>query len=55
MIEHLADRRARQIPTFIARAGRDEVPAVNDSADRRRAQPIRDQAVTSPASLVMVF
>jgi acetyl esterase/lipase len=44
MIEHLGEKRAREIPLFIARGGRDEVPTVNDSIDRFVAGAIRDNA-----------
>lgn len=33
-IEHLSEERARSLPMFIARAGLDEIPTMNDSIDR---------------------
>jgi acetyl esterase/lipase len=44
MIEHLGDKRAREIPTLIARAGLDEIPTMNDSIDRFIARAIRENA-----------
>jgi acetyl esterase/lipase len=44
MIEHLGENRAREIPTLIARAGRDEIPTMNDSIDRFIARAIRENA-----------
>jgi acetyl esterase/lipase len=44
MIEHLGEARARQIPMLIARAGRDEIPTMNDSIDRFIARAIRENA-----------
>jgi acetyl esterase/lipase len=43
-IEHLGGKRAREIPTFIARAGLDEIPTMNDSIDRFIARAIRENA-----------
>jgi acetyl esterase/lipase len=40
MIEHLGESRARAVPLFIARAGRDSIPAMNDSIDRFIARAI---------------
>jgi acetyl esterase/lipase len=44
MIEHLGDKRAQQVPMLIARAGRDEIPTMNDSIDRFIARAIRENA-----------
>jgi hypothetical protein len=44
MIEHLGEPRARSIPMFIARAGRDQIPTMNDSIDRFIARAIRENA-----------
>ena len=44
VIEHLGAKRAREIPMFIARAGRDEIPTMNDSIDRFIARAIRENA-----------
>jgi acetyl esterase/lipase len=44
MIEHLDETRAKEIPTFIARAGRDEIPTMNDSIDRFIGRAIRENA-----------
>jgi acetyl esterase/lipase len=44
VIEHLGETRARTIPMFVARAGRDEIPTMNDSIDRFVARAIRDNA-----------
>jgi len=44
MIEHLGEPRARSIPMFIARAGRDEIPTMNDSIDRFIARAVRENA-----------
>jgi acetyl esterase/lipase len=44
MIEHLGAKRAREIPMFIARAGLDEIPTMNDSIDRFIARAIRENA-----------
>jgi acetyl esterase/lipase len=46
-IEHLGAKRARQIPWFIARAGLDEIPTMNDSIDRFIARAIRENANVS--------
>lgn len=43
-IEHLGEPRANGIPMFIARAGRDEIPTMNDSIDRFIARAIRENA-----------
>lgn len=34
VIEHLNEERARSLPMFVARAGLDEIPTMNDSIDR---------------------
>ncbi len=44
MIEHLGERRAQRMPMLIARAGRDEIPTMNDSIDRFIARAIRENA-----------
>ncbi len=44
MVEHLGEARARALPMFIARAGRDEIPTMNDSIDRFIARAIRENA-----------
>jgi acetyl esterase/lipase len=44
VIEHLDERRAREIPMFIARAGQDAIPTMNDSIDRFIARAIRENA-----------
>jgi acetyl esterase/lipase len=44
MIEHLGEPRAREIPIFIARAGQDAIPTMNDSIDRFIARAIRENA-----------
>jgi acetyl esterase/lipase len=44
VIEHLGEKRAREIPMLIARAGRDEIPTMNDSIDRFIARAIRENA-----------
>jgi acetyl esterase/lipase len=44
MIEHLGGKRAREMPMLIARAGRDEIPTMNDSIDRYIARAIRENA-----------
>jgi acetyl esterase/lipase len=44
MIEHLGEPRAQAMPFFIARAGRDEIPTMNDSIDRFIARAIRENA-----------
>jgi acetyl esterase/lipase len=44
MVEQLARPRAREIPMFIARAGLDEIPTMNDSIDRFIARAIRENA-----------
>jgi acetyl esterase/lipase len=44
MTEHLGEPRAKSIPMFIARAGRDEIPTMNDSIDRFIARAIRENA-----------
>jgi len=44
MIEHLGEPRTKAIPMFIARAGRDEIPTMNDSIDRFIARAIRENA-----------
>ena len=44
MIEHLGEPRARRLPLFIARAGRDAIPTMNDSIDRFIARAIRENA-----------
>jgi acetyl esterase/lipase len=44
VIEHLGGKRAREIPTFIARAGLDAIPTMNDSIDRFIARAIRENA-----------
>lgn len=44
MIEHLGEPRAKAMPMFIARAGRDEIPTMNDSIDRFIAGAIRGNA-----------
>ncbi len=44
VIEHLGAPRAQRIPWFIARAGRDEIPTMNDSIDRFIARAIRENA-----------
>jgi acetyl esterase/lipase len=44
MIEHLGEQRARQIPMFVARAGLDAIPTMNDSIDRFIARAIRENA-----------
>jgi acetyl esterase/lipase len=44
VIEHLGQPRARGIPWFIARAGLDEIPTMNDSIDRFIARAIRENA-----------
>jgi acetyl esterase/lipase len=44
VIEHLGKPRANAIPTFVARAGRDEIPTMNDSIDRFIARAIRENA-----------
>jgi dienelactone hydrolase len=43
-IEHLGEKRAQQIPMFVARAGLDEIPTMNDSIDRFIARAIRENA-----------
>nr|AQQ74477.1 hypothetical protein [uncultured bacterium] len=43
-IEHLGEPRANAIPMFIARAGRDEIPTMNDSIDRFIARAIWENA-----------
>jgi acetyl esterase/lipase len=44
MIEHLGAPRAKEIPMFVARAGLDEIPTMNDSIDRFIARAIRENA-----------
>jgi acetyl esterase/lipase len=44
VIEHLGGKRAREIPTFVARAGLDAIPTMNDSIDRFIARAIRENA-----------
>jgi acetyl esterase/lipase len=44
MIEHLGEPRARAMPMFIARAGRDAIPTMNDSIDRFIARAIQENA-----------
>lgn len=44
VIEHLGEKRAREIPMFIARAGQDAIPTMNDSIDRFIARAIRENA-----------
>jgi acetyl esterase/lipase len=44
VIEHLGETRAREIPMFIARAGQDAIPTMNDSIDRFIARAIRENA-----------
>jgi hypothetical protein len=44
MIAHLGEQRARQIPMFVARAGLDAIPTMNDSIDRFIARAIRENA-----------
>jgi acetyl esterase/lipase len=44
MIEHLGEKRAREMPTLVARAGLDEIPTMNDSIDRFIARAIRENA-----------
>jgi acetyl esterase/lipase len=44
MIEHLGEKRAREIPMLVARAGLDEIPTMNDSIDRFIARAIRENA-----------
>jgi acetyl esterase/lipase len=44
VIEHLGEARAKTIPMFIARAGRDEIPTMNDSIDRFIERAIRENA-----------
>lgn len=43
-IEHLGEKRAQQIPMFVARAGLDAIPTMNDSIDRFIARAIRENA-----------
>jgi acetyl esterase/lipase len=47
-IEHLGDSYARSVPMFIARAGLDEIPTMNDSIDRYITK-----AIASNANLVV--
>jgi acetyl esterase/lipase len=44
VIEHLGQPRANAMPTLVARAGRDEIPTMNDSIDRFIARAIRENA-----------
>ena len=44
MIEQLERPRARSIPMFVARAGLDAIPTMNDSIDRFIARSIRENA-----------
>jgi acetyl esterase/lipase len=44
MIEHLGEPRTRVMPMFIARAGRDAIPTMNDSIDRFIARAFRENA-----------
>jgi acetyl esterase/lipase len=44
VIEHLGEKRAKEIPTLIARAGLDAIPTMNDSIDRFIARAIRENA-----------
>jgi acetyl esterase/lipase len=44
MIEHLGEKRAREMPMLVARAGLDEIPTMNDSIDRFIARAIRENA-----------
>jgi acetyl esterase/lipase len=44
MIEHLGEKRAKEIPMLVARAGLDEIPTMNDSIDRFIARAIRENA-----------
>lgn len=44
LIEHLGEPRAQALPMFIARAGRDEIPTMNDSIDRFIARAMRENA-----------
>jgi acetyl esterase/lipase len=44
MIEHLGGERLREMPMFVARAGRDEIPTMNDSIDRFIARAIKENA-----------
>jgi acetyl esterase/lipase len=44
MIEHLGERRAKQVPMLVARAGLDEIPTMNDSIDRFITRAIRENA-----------
>lgn len=44
MIEHLGEKRAQRIPMFIARAGLDAIPTMNDSIDRFIGRAIRENA-----------
>jgi dienelactone hydrolase len=40
----LGEKRAKEIPIFVARAGLDEIPTMNDSIDRFIARAIRENA-----------
>ena len=44
MIERLGDKRAQEMPMFVARAGRDAIPTMNDSIDRFIARAIKENA-----------
>jgi acetyl esterase/lipase len=44
MIEHLGEKRAKELPMLIARAGLDAIPTMNDSIDRFIARAIRENA-----------
>ncbi len=44
MIEHLAEKRARELPILVARAGLDAIPTMNDSIDRYIARAIEVNA-----------
>jgi acetyl esterase/lipase len=44
MIEHLGEKRAKEIPMLVARAGLDEIPTMNDSIDRFITRAIRENA-----------
>jgi acetyl esterase/lipase len=44
MIERLGDKRAQEMPMFVARAGRDEIPTMNDSIDRFITRAIKENA-----------
>lgn len=44
MIEHLSEKRARELPMLVARAGLDAIPTMNDSIDRFIARAIEVNA-----------